>query len=284
MMSVNAEEVLALEIPEKTFSLTARDTMLYALSIGFGQDPLDEDELGFVYEKNLRPVPTLAAVIGWDRSWIPATGLNWGLVVHGEEHLALHRPLPVSGAFTIRSRVANLIDKGKSKGAILQVETTALDGSTPVFTRTSSFFARGDGGFSDGSSPPSATPVRAIPARAPDMRVTVTTTPVSALLYRLTGDRNPLHCDPAVARAAGFPRPILHGLCSYGHAARAVLRSICGYDAGRISSFDVRFSSPVFPGETLEILLWQEIGGAFFEAYVKERDVKVLTNGYAGLR
>lgn len=284
-MPVNVDRLLALKIPERKFSFSTRDTMLYALGVGFGQDPLDNDELHFVFEKQLRPVPTMAAVIGWDRTWIPATGLNWPLVVHGEEHLTIHRLLPVSGSFTIRSKVLNLIDKGKEKGAILQIETVALDGNEPVFTRTSSFFARGDGGFSNSAQQSrSMMPAHSAPGREPDLCVEAATMPISALLYRLSGDHNPLHSDPAVAHAAGFPKPILHGLCSYGHACRVVLKSFCGYNPNKIGSFDVRFSAPVFPGETLQILMWKETNGVSFEAHVKERNVQALKNGYASFR
>ncbi len=259
--------------------------MLYGLGVGFGQDPLDEQELPFVFEKNLKSVPTMAAVIGWDRTWIPDTGLNWTMVVHGEEHLKIHKTLPTSGQFTITSRVTDLIDKGRDKGSILRIETTAFDGSERVFTRTTSFFARGDGGFGK-SSAPAARPqlFASIPDREPDALIESSTSPNSALIYRLSGDRNPLHSDPVVARTAGFPKPILHGLCSYGHACRAVLKSFCNYDASRIESFDVRFSAPVFPGETLQISMWQQDNAVLFEAKAKERNVLVLKNGCAALK
>ncbi len=284
-MALDAEKLLNLKIPGKQFSFSERDTMLYAIGVGFAQDPVDASELQFTFEKHLKAVPTMAAIIGWDRSWIPVTSLNWTMVVHGEEHLKIFRSLPTSGKFTITSRVTDVIDKGKDKGAILQIETTALDDDDPVFTRTSSFFARGDGGFSKAS--PSARPAAKItpaPDRAPDARIESPTAPNSALIYRLSGDRNPLHSDPAVAQAAGFSRPILHGLCSYGHACRAVLKAFCDYDVDRISSFDVRFSAPVYPGETLQIGLWREHNEVFFEASAKERNVQVLKNGHATLR
>ncbi len=274
-----------LEIPAKQFSFSQRDTMLYALGVGFARDPVDESELHFTFEKQLKAVPTMAAIIGWDRSWIPLTNLNWTMVVHGEEHLKIFRPLPSSGDFAITSRVVDLIDKGKDKGAILQIETTALNNNEPVFSRISSFFARGDGGFANASQ--SARPIAKMmvaPDRTPDAMIDSPTAPNSALIYRLSGDRNPLHSDPIIAQAAGFSRPILHGLCSYGHACRAVLKIFCDYDVSRISSFDVRFSAPVYPGETLQIGLWRQKNEIFFEASVKERKVQVLKNGHATLR
>ncbi len=285
-MPVDPQKLLALDIPQRHFEFSERDTMLYALGIGFGQNPTDENELRFTFERNLKAVPTMASVIGWDRTWIPATGLNWSQVVHGEEHLNIFRPLPVAGAFTISSRVSDLVDKGKDKGAILRVETTASDRTGPIFRRTSSFFARGDGGFGKLphivlDSPPPPAP---IPDGKPHACVECVTPPNSALLYRLSGDRNPLHSDPEVAVAAGFPRPILHGLCSYGHACRAVLQALGNYEAERITSFDARFSAPVFPGETLQISMWHTNNAVLFEALVKERNLRVLKNGQAKLR
>jgi acyl dehydratase len=284
-VTLDVKKLLALDIPPKPFVFSERETMLYALGVGFAHDSLDDQELCFTFERRLKAVPTMAAVIGWDRSWIPRTGLDWTRVVHGEEHLEIFRTLPAAGEFAITSGVVGLIDKGKNKGAVLQIETTAFEGNERIFTRVSSFFARGDGGFETPSpiARPAAT-VASIPDRAPDAIVDSQTTSNSALIYRLSGDRNPLHCDPDVARAAGFERPILHGLCSYGHACRSVLKAFCNYDVNRISSFDVRFSAPVYPGETLRIAMWRENNAVLFEAFANDRNVQVLKNGHVGLR
>jgi acyl dehydratase len=282
-MAFDPAALLALDIPEHVFRYEERDTMLYALGIGLGDDPLDRRELPFVYERDLKVVPTMAAIIGWDRSWIGRTGIDWVKVVHGEERLTLHRPLAPAAELTIRARIVEVIDKGKDKGAIFVMETVGqnLNGAA-IFTRSSSFFARGDGGF--GGPRESKWRPHVIPDRDPDAVVTYRTHPNQALIYRLSGDRNPLHCDPNVAAAAGFKQPILHGLCSYGYACRGVLAALCNYDTDRIAAFDVRFTSPVLPGATLRIEMWRDGGIVSFRALEGSQGTIVLNNGRAEFR
>ena len=280
-MTIDYPTLMALEIPDRSCSYGDRETMLYALGTGFGTDPMNTRELRFVHEDGLQAVPTMATVIGWDRSWIPRTGIHWPLVVHGDQTLRLHRPLPPAADVVTSARVAEVLDKGQSKGVLLRIETNARDArtDTPLWTASTGFFARGDGGFSGGiNKGPHFHPV---PQRGPDAVLDAATQPNQALLYRLCGDRNPLHAVPAAAGAAGFPRPILHGLCTYGYACRAVMHAFCELDAARIIEIDARFSSPLFPGETVRVEMWQDGATISFRARCIERDRVVLDNGRA---
>jgi len=267
--------------------------MLYALGIGLGADPLDERELPFVYEKALKVVPTAATMlsIGGSVSRLSPEvpeGLRLSTfdlvkLLHGEQAVVLHRPLPPSGTFTVTSRTVGAYDKGAGKGAVVVNESCWTDDEgVQVATLTSSVFARGDGGFGGPSIRPPEPHVR--PDRAPDLSVDISTRPDQALLYRLNGDYNPLHADPALASRAGFPKPILHGLCTYGLTCRAVLEAIVDYDSDAILSHQVRFSSPVFPGELVTVDFWRDGSVISFEARVKERDVVVVRNGKTVLR
>ena len=205
------------------------------------------------------------------------------MVVHGEQKVELHRPLPSSGTFTASTRTVGAFDKGESKGAVLVNETVWTDETgAKVATLTGSTFARADGGFggpSEGAPEP-----HMAPDRTPDLTVELTTRPDQALLYRLNGDRNPLHADPESAQRSGFPRPILHGLCTFGLTCRAVLQAITDYDPEPILSHQVRFSAPVFPGETLSVDLWRDGKAISFEARIAARNVTVIKNGLCVLR
>ena len=273
-------------------SYTERDSLLYALSLGLGNDPLDPDALPFIYEGapgGLRALPTLAAVLGYPGFWArqPDSGIDWVRLMHGEQGLTIHRPLPAAGTVLGRNRISHLIDKGEGKGAIVVVERQVEgEDGTLYATLRQVIFCRGDGGFSQlNGGQPSDPPLPALPAtpedRAPDCTDDQPTRPEAALLYRLMGDDNPLHADPAVARAAGFERPILHGLASYGLAARAILRQCAGNDPARLRSRDLRFAAPVFPGETLRTEIWREGSRVQFRARVLERDRVVLSHGVA---
>lgn len=273
--------------PEVEQRYTAKDSILYALGLGFGADPLDMAQLQFVYEKNLQAVPTMAAVLGYPGFWMqnPDTGVDWLKIVHGEQTVAIHRPLPAAATVVGRSRVASVTDKGASKGALVVFETQITDKSSGVLLATVSqtVFCRGNGGYSENGQPSdeiAATPP-VIPSTPPDRICDIATRPDMALIYRLSADYNPLHVDPAVARAAGFERPILHGLATFGVAGHAILRTCCGYDAARLKVINARFSAPVFPGETIRTEIWQQGGKAYFRSRAVERDVLVLNNGYA---
>ena len=272
--------------PDIVHRYTERDTMLYALGLGFGTDPLDRGALRFVYEKNLQAVPTMATVMGSPGIWWrdPRTGADFVKLVHGEQDVRLLRPLAAQGTLIARNRVLSLTDKGAGKGALAVVLRSLIDeasGETVAESRNATFL-RGDGGFSEvsGISDPGPEPLPAVPARPADLEVSYATRPEAALIYRLSGDVNPLHADPEVAAKAGFERPILHGLCTYGMAARAVIERVLGFDAARLTRLAVRFTSPVWPGETVRYELWRESDTLLrLRASVDARQTVVLNNG-----
>lgn len=278
-MAIDIAALKALEINDMHFAYSERETMLYALSVGMGRDPLDAHELPFVFEgAGLQAVPTMAVVLA-STGIIRRLGIDFAKILHGEQRLTLHRQLPIAGELLANSRVAAVYDKGAGKGAVLLLETavrSAADGA-PLFTFVMTIMARGDGGF--GGPQGSGPEPHQLPERAPDKIDIFETRPEAALLYRLNGDRNPLHADPRVAGRVGFARPILHGLATYGIACRAVLRTVCDYDAGRVKSFDARFSAPVYPGDHIVTDMWADGHLVSFRCRVPDRDVVVLNNG-----
>lgn len=283
-MAIDPQRLLNWRFEDLEHAYTAKDVILYALGLGLGSDPLDEKQLRFVYEENLQALPTMAVVLGYPGFWLkdPATGVDWTKVLHGEQGLQVYRPLPASGTVIGRSRVTDLIDKGPGKGAILYIERDIIDKATGALLCkvTGSSFLRGDGGFG-GKSGPTPRPHQ-VPERAPDVTLALPTLPQAALIYRLSGDYNPLHADPKVAASAGFRAPILHGLCTYGVVGRALIQAVGDSDPASMRRMDVRFTSPVYPGETVVTEIWRGEGGAVsFRARVQERDVVVINNGYA---
>nr|WP_245215576.1 MaoC/PaaZ C-terminal domain-containing protein [Pararoseomonas baculiformis] len=272
--------MLNYRIPEVRQRLTPRDVVFYALSVGLGQDPMDKRQLDYVdQDKALRVLPSMPVVLAHPGFWVsnPETGVDAVKVVHGEQSIALHAPLPIEGEIIGRTRVTGLVDKGEGKGALLYSEKELRDTHGTLLAVTgSTTFLRGDGGFGGPSGP--VKPVNPIPESAPDITVDLPTRPEQALYYRLNGDDNPLHSNPDVAARAGFPRPILHGLCTLGVVTHALLRELGHYEAGSMKSMSLRFSSPVFPGETIRTEIWRS--GAF-RARVVERDVVVVNNGAA---
>ena len=291
-MPIYYPDILEQKTEPRTFTYGDKDVMLYALGVGIGRDPMDERELPFVYEKALKVVPTAATVLAAgagrpaaaeQKPGLRVSQLNYLMVVHGEQKVELHKPLPTKGSFTATSRTIGAFDKGKDKGAVVVNETVWTDeAGEKVATLTGSTFARGDGGFggpSEGAPEP-----HPAPSRKPDISVPFETRADQALIYRLNGDRNPLHSDPDVAKRAGFPRPILHGLCTYGITCRAVLQEICDYDPDRILSHQARFSAPVFPGDTITVDLWKDGDVVSFEARVLDRGATVIRNGKTVLR
>ena len=298
-MPIYYPDILQQRTAARTFTYGDKDVMLYALGIGLGADPMNETELPFVYERGLKVVPTAATVLaaagGGGRARAAAgddapnppgfrvSQLNFLMVVHGEQKVELHKPLPTSGTFTAEGRTIGAFDKGEGKGAVVVNETVWTDQKgEKVATLTGSTFARGDGGFGGPSA--GAPEPHPVPTRAADLSVDIATREDQALLYRLNGDRNPLHSDPDVAKRAGFPRPILHGLCTYGITCRAVLQAITGYDPDQILSHQARFSAPVFPGDVITVDLWKDAKQISFEARVKARNVTVIKNGLTVLR
>jgi acyl dehydratase len=285
-MPINYDKLLALKIPDVEHSYNDKDMILYALGVGLGQDPLNADELAFVYEKNLKPLPTFATILAFPGFWIRDldTGIDWVRLVNGEQGVTLHRPLDLHSTVIGRTRIVEVIDKGAGKGALVYTERKISDKATGtlIATVTQTTFCRADGGF--GGPPRESPPPHAIPQRLPDLICELPTRPDAALIYRLSGDRNPLHIDPAIASAAGFPRPILHGLATFGVAGHALLKSICDYDPVRLANIAARYSAPVFPGETIRTEIWRDGNVISFRARVAERDVIAINNGRAELQ
>ncbi len=282
-MAFDPQVILNWKFPETEHAYTEKDTILYALGLGCGADPEEPGDLKFVYEKGLAALPTMAVVLAYPGNWLESkeSTADSSKVLHGEQYLTLHRPLPPSGIVVGVGRIVDLLDKGKEKGAVLYAERKLIDKATgePVATMVSAAMLRGDGGFGGKSGP--QPPPHKLPATAPSKSVDIRTYPNSALIYRLSGDRNPLHADPKAAAAGGFKTPILHGLCTYGVAGRAIIKGCCGGDPARLKSLQVRFSSPVFPGETIRTEMWPDGARISFRARVVERDVVVLNNGLA---
>lgn len=263
-----------------------RDTILYALSVGAGTIPHDPRELRFVYENELCALPTIAAVLAHPGAWIadPVFGVNYPKLLHGEQQLIVHRPLAAAGEIEASYRITAVVDKGEDKGALVHFEKRLHDAvsSELACTVRSTLFLRGDGGAGSFGTPPEPLPA------TPDMKLErldeLRTSIGAALLYRLNGDRNPIHADPAAAAKAGFDRPILHGLCTYGVVGYLLTRTVCDYDPARLLSIGARFSSPVFPGETIRLEAARRSDEVFFRATVPERDEVVLSQGFALVR
>ncbi|MBQ75551.1 MAG: 3-alpha,7-alpha,12-alpha-trihydroxy-5-beta-cholest-24-enoyl-CoA hydratase [Gammaproteobacteria bacterium] len=281
----DVERTLSQEPVELAGGYTDRDSLLYAVAIGMGRDPLDAQELEYVCETmGDRVVPTAATVLSSTNEPAPVDAdhimlkMNFALMLHGEQRLQIHNPLPPAAETLVSNRTTGVYDKGADKGALLTSETAVklADGS-PLYTLGTTMFFRGDGGFggtSDGAPVP-----HTLPERKPDAICEMPGRRDQAMIYALCGDRNPLHRDPGIAKQAGFDIPILHGLCSYGMACHAVLKTMLDYDQTRMKGFDVRFSAPVLPGETQVVEMWQDDNVISFRVRLKERDLICINNG-----
>jgi acyl dehydratase len=283
-MAIAYEKLKNREFGDIVQAYDTRDTLLYAIGVCCGDDPTDPRDLRFAYEEGLQALPTMATVLCSPGFWLKQsdTGVDWRHVLHGEQFLTIHRPLPPSGKLIGRQHIEEIVDKGAGRGALIYIKRELTDAETGelVCTVGLSSFARANGGFGGPAGP--TKPAHKIPDRAPDLTCDLATWKHSALIYRLNGDYNPLHADPAIATAAGFERPILHGLCTYGVAGHALIRSLCDNDASRLRELNVRFSAPVYPGETIRTEMWKEGEGvAGFRCRVVERNLVVLDNGLA---
>ena len=278
-MALTYNSLMALSATDLPCNYDDRDTLLYALGVGFGSDPLHHKELQYVVETmGQHTVPTMAAAMP-NLDFMQNCGWNYRQVLHREQKLEMYRPLPMAAELLLSSRVSSVFDRGPDRGAVLTITTDARlrRDDTAMFTVESTLIARADGGFG-GPAGKLAVP-HELPDREPDLTCDINIRPDQALLYRLFGDRNPLHADPAAARGAGFDAPILHGLCTYGIACRAVLKTICDYDFTLITGFQARFSAPVYPGDVLTTDMWQDRNVISFRCYVKGNEPVVLNNG-----
>lgn len=291
-MPIDPRHLLARPFPAVDHAYTLRDAQLYALGLGLGADPLDARQLRYVYEgqdgASLRVLPTLANVLAYPGFWArePDTGITWQKLVHAEQAVHIHAPLPASGRVRGVTRITGLWDKGPGKGALLQQTRDITDAGTGQLLATvvQLSLLRGDGAFGEGGSDGAPPAPHAMPEGPPEQVCDLATPAQLALIYRLSGDLNPLHADPAVAAAAGFPRPILHGMALMGVAAHAVLRMALGYDDTRFAGMRVRFTAPAWPGDTLRTEMWVRGDTVSLRVTAVERGVVVLNNARVDLR
>jgi acyl dehydratase len=284
IMPLNYDKLMSTTFEPVRQTYARRDTILYALGVGVGAlDPCDPQELKYVYEKNLVALPTLSVTLaaGAMRLADPSYGITYRMLLHAEQTLEMHKLLPVEGTVVSEAKVDEIYDKGATKGAILYMTRRLYEASSGdlLVTMGNVAFLRADGGF--GGKSEGAPKPRPVPAeRSPDVSVKLPVTLNQALIYRLSGDYNPLHIDPEVARGAGFDRPILHGLGGYGTVGRTLIKVLCGDDPGRLRRLDVRFTSPVFPGEPLHADIWKTgAGEAAFRLVASERNAVVQDFG-----
>ena len=282
---MNLDLLEGFKLEDKIHDYSARDSILYALGLGYGGDPTDAGQLHFVYEDGLKAVPSMCNTICHPGFWIdrPELQIDWVKVLHAEQSFEIHSAIPAEGHMRGEYSVVSVEDKGAEKGAIMRMQKLLKDHASGVLcaTVTQTLFLRGDGGQGGFGSPPAAG--AALPDGMPDITLDIPTLPQMALIYRLSGDLNPLHASPAVARKAGFDRPILHGLCTMGIAARALLEGVCFQQPERLLSMSVRFSKPVFPGETIRTEIFRDGTSVAFRCRSVERDLIVLDRGRATL-
>ncbi len=296
-MPIDREKALGADLGQTAGSYGPDDVILYHLGIGAGFRATDPRELEYTFEKKLKVLPSFAVVAASGMTArarrdkggasggmgglgnVPGLSFNPALLLHGEQDVEIHRPLPTAAEFTTRGRIAEIYDKGKA--ALVVVENVASDASGPLFTNRMSLFLRGEGGFGGPSGPP---PANERPARAPDGTVDSPTLPQQALLYRLNGDKNPLHADPEFAQRGGFERPILHGLCSFGIVCKVIVDAALGGDPTRVARYAVRFAGVAFPGETLRTSWWRENGTLLVDVQSAERGSPIISNAAVSLR
>jgi acyl dehydratase len=287
-MPIDPARAVGAELPASSSAWREADVILYHLGLGAGADATHPRELAYCYERGLRVLPTFGVLPAFPAveqlHTAPGLDFDWAHVLHGEHELEVFGELPPSGEVESRARVSEIYDKGSAALVVVDVDSRTPSGER-LFANRISLFIRGEGGFGGPSGPSGGEP-RDVgrPDREPDLRLQRTTLPQQALLYRLSGDRNPLHVDPAVAQRGGFDRPILHGLCSYGIVAKAVVDELLDGDVARVAAFRARFAGVVFPGETLDVELWRDDGRIVIEARCHERATPVLTRAALTLR
>jgi acyl dehydratase len=283
-MPIDLEKARGYEFPEGEGAYSRDDVILYHLGVGAGVPATDAKELEYTYEKNLKVLPSFPTVARAGASAgifnVPGMDFNPAMMLHGEQDVEIHQPLPPETAMRGKARIADIFDKGKAALAIVEVSASTLEGD-PLFTNRMSLFLRGEGGFGGDSGPKVS---NAAPDREPDGVVESPTLPQQALLYRLNGDKNPLHADPEFAKMGGFDAPIIHGLCSYGIVCKAVVDGALDGDVSQVARYQARFRGVAFPGETYLTSYWREGNTILIESKSKERDAVIISNAAFTLR
>ena len=282
-MTINPEKLLNREFGSVQETYTEKDCILYALGVGMGVDPLDEECLKYVYEDGLKVLPSQSVIMAHPGFWAKDedTDIDWVKVLHAGQEVIFHNPIPSSGTVEATTRITEVNDKGDRIGALINSERVVRDVATgtDICTLVTTILARGDGGFG-GERKPSVSKPDVIPTSDPDQICDLPTLPQQALIYRLSGDFNPLHASPSVARSAGFKAPILHGLCTFGVMTHALVKTCCGYDSSRFVRMRLRFSAPVYPGETIRTEIWKNGNEIAFRCKSLEQNKIVINNGY----
>lgn len=281
-MAFDADHLLNRDFGVIEHSYTEKDSILYALGVGMGLDPLNEDTLKFVYEEQLKVLPSQAVVLAYPGFWAkePDTNIDWVKVLHAGQEIIVHKPLPPAATVIAETKITEVNDKGQRAGALIVSERTVSDKKTgeDYCTLVTTILARGDGGFGGERRPSPKTDM--IPNREADEVCDLPTLAQQALIYRLSGDFNPLHASPSVARDAGFKAPILHGLCTLGVLTHALMKTCCDYNPEKFKRMRLRFSAPVYPGETIRTEIWREKESIAFRCTSLEQEKVVINNGY----
>ena len=283
-MPIEPQKALAAKFPVNTSSYEVDDVILYHLGIGAGVPATDANELEYTYEKSLKVLPSFCVVpvfssMGASLFGVEGLKFNPAMLLHGEQDIEIHRPLPTQAKLENQVRIAGIYDKGKAALVVLEVKTS--EGGAPLFTNRFSLFLRGEGGFGGDAGPKAGNEA---PSRAADLTLESKTLPQQALLYRLSGDKNPLHADPAFAKMGGFDTPILHGLCSFGIVCKAVVDRVLGGDVTKVARYQARFAGVAFPGETYQTSWWREGDKILIQAKSKERDAAIIANAAITVR
>jgi len=281
---IDPKQALGADLGSIEASWDPEKIILYHLGLGAGVPQTDPGELEYTYEKNLKVLPSYGVVPAFPAlgglARVPGMQFNFAMLLHGEQDLEIRKPIPTRARVVTTGRLAGLYDKGKAALAILETETRDESGEV-LFVNRFSLFLRGEGGFGGEPGPKAGNQP---PERTPDHVVESPTLPQQALLYRLSGDKNPLHADPEFSKMGGFETPILHGLCSYGIACKAVVDAVCGGDTGRVARYQARFAGVAFPGETLVTSLWRENGRVLLATSARQRGAPVISNAAITLR
>ena len=285
-MPIDPNKARGARLPEGQAAYTVDQVILYHLGLGAGVPPTSPSELEYTYEKKLKVLPSFAVIPAFGSMGsianVPGMQFNFAMLLHGEQEVILHRPLPTEAKLATSAHIPEIYDKGKAALVILEAEAVDAASGQPLFTNRFSLFVRGEGGFGGDSGPKAG---NLAPERAPDGVVERKTLPQQALIYRLSGDKNPLHADPEFAKLGGFDKPIIHGLCSYGIACKAIVDDALDGDVSAVARYQARFAGVAFPGETYRVSYWKD--GAkriLLEAASVERDAKIISNAVIELR